>query len=92
MDMTQEEIDIHEWKNPDNWSDGFFKVYFSKKDSRVFVPSRFFQRFRWSPHFVPKPSVINLGHRRGALWCGIFLLMICIVLLAAGLTVNFMEP
>ena len=33
--MDQKEINETEWKNPDNWSDQF---YFSKKDSRTWVP------------------------------------------------------
>jgi uncharacterized membrane protein len=85
--MTQKEIDIQEWKNPDNWSEGFFTVYFSKKDSRVFVPSRWlWTKFGQSPHFIPKPTVINLGHRRGAIWCWIFFLMLLILFFAFGWT------
>ena len=34
--MTQDEINKNEWRNPDNWSGAGF--YFSKKDSRVWVP------------------------------------------------------
>ena len=33
--MNQKEINTAEWRNPENWSGGF---YFSKKDSRVWVP------------------------------------------------------
>jgi len=87
--MTQREIDIQEWNNPDNWSDGFFKAYFSKKDSRPFVPGRFYQKFGMNPHFGG--AAINWGHPRGAMWSGILLLMICIVLFAAGLTANLVE-
>jgi hypothetical protein len=32
---NQKEINQAEWNNPDNWSVGF---YFSKKDSRTWVP------------------------------------------------------
>jgi hypothetical protein len=83
--MTQKEIDIQEWKNPDNWSDGFFKAYFSKKDSRVFVPSRIFQWWGESPHFVFNPSTINMGHRRGAMWSMIIWGIICIAFFVLAL-------
>jgi uncharacterized membrane protein len=52
--MNQEEIDRAEWENPDNWS----TIYFSKKDSRSWVPKR-----------NPKHgSTINFGHPSGARW------------------------
>lgn len=35
--MTQYEIDEAEWRNPANWHGGF---YFSRQDSRAFVPRR----------------------------------------------------
>jgi len=35
--MRQTEIDDAEWKNPANWHAGF---YFSRRDSRSFVPKR----------------------------------------------------
>lgn len=34
-EINQKEINRAEWSNPDNWSVGF---YFSKKDSRTWVP------------------------------------------------------
>ena len=34
--MTQDEINEKEWGNPDNWAGPGF--YFSKRDSRVWVP------------------------------------------------------
>ena len=36
--MTQVEIDGAEWANPDNWYLG--SLYFSRRDSRSFVPKR----------------------------------------------------
>ncbi len=35
--MTQQEINDAEWRNPDNWSDKVIGVYFSKRDSRIWV-------------------------------------------------------
>ena len=87
--MTQDEINLQEWRNPDNWSEGAFKFYFSKKDTRVFVPYR--TRTMTEPRFQTRFGIVNLGHRRGAMWSFIFLLMISIFWIVAGLTVNFME-
>ena len=36
--MSQVEIDDAEWQNPANWRAGVF--YFSRRDSRSFVPKR----------------------------------------------------
>lgn len=36
--MSQVEIDDAEWQNPDNWYLEF--LYFSRRDSRPFVPKR----------------------------------------------------
>lgn len=36
--MSQTEIDDAEWQNPANWRAGTF--YFSRRDSRSFVPKR----------------------------------------------------
>ena len=38
--MTQREIDDAEWRNAANWHGGFLGVYYSKRDSRSFVPKR----------------------------------------------------
>ena len=59
-----------EWSNPANWS-GW--IYFSKKDSRLWVPKRI-PALGWT---------INLGHRHGPHWLmgtfgGIILLIIAI--------------
>jgi uncharacterized membrane protein len=35
--MRQTELDDAEWENPDNWHAG---LYFSRRDSRSFVPKR----------------------------------------------------
>ena len=51
--MSQNEVNEAEWNNPDNWSAG---IYFSKKDSRVWVPKRI-RSMGWT---------INLGQKKGA--------------------------
>jgi len=54
-----------EWENPENWS----SIYFSKKDSRTFVPKR----------NVSEGWTINFGSATGAKWIyylfGIFFLI-----------------
>lgn len=51
--MSREEINEAEWSDPDNWSGG---LYFSKKDSRVWVPKQI-RSLGWT---------INLGQKKGA--------------------------
>jgi hypothetical protein len=91
--MTQKEIDIQEWKNPDNWSDGFFKAYFSKKDSRLFVPGRFLQKFGITPTYYRNwfGSVVNLGHRHGALCAALHWLALLIGFLTIALIGNLLD-
>jgi uncharacterized membrane protein len=37
----QQQINAQEWDNPDNWAGvSLFQAYFSKRDSRMFVLSR----------------------------------------------------
>jgi uncharacterized membrane protein len=38
--MTQDEIDESEYQNPANWHGGSLGLYYSKRDSRAFVPKR----------------------------------------------------
>ena len=52
--MSQDEINEAEWRNPDNWSGGY---YFSKKDSRVWVPKQ-----------LGGGWIMNLGQKKGAAW------------------------
>jgi hypothetical protein len=63
----QTEINQEEWENQANWSGfGPYQAYFSKRDSRIFVPSRV-----WIPTWtawkgpIKGPSTINFGHRWG---------------------------
>lgn len=59
--MNQNEINQAEWENPDNWSMG---IYFSKKDSRV-----------WVPKSVPWMGwTVNVGQKGGAVWLLSFLI------------------
>ncbi len=57
--MNEKKINQHEWENPDNWSGpDWMAVYFSKKDSRCWVPKK-------------KPWMgwtINLGQICGIYW------------------------
>ena len=74
--MDQKEINQAEWVNPHNWSVGF---YFSKKDSRT-----------WVPKSVPWMGwTVNLGTPAGACWMlgfliGLPVLMIVLMSLAGG--------
>jgi uncharacterized membrane protein len=56
--MTQDQVNQAEWENPANWSDTVVGVYFSKRDSRVWVPKRV-PSWGWT---------INLGNPAGAWW------------------------
>jgi uncharacterized membrane protein len=56
--VTQDEIDRAEWENPENWSDSLVGIYFSKRDSRTWVPKRR-PGFGWT---------LNLGRPAGAWW------------------------
>jgi uncharacterized membrane protein len=38
--MRQTEIEDAEWANPANWYGGFLNLYYSKRDTRGFVPKR----------------------------------------------------
>jgi len=53
--MDQKEINMAEWRNPENWSGPF---YFSKKDSRT-----------WVPKSIPWMGwTLNIGKPAGAYW------------------------
>ena len=57
--MTEDEINRQEWQNSDNWSGPkWLSVYFSKKDSRTWVPKQ-----------IPSMGwTINLGKSAGVWW------------------------
>lgn len=54
MTPPENQNDQKEWENPDNWS----SIYFSKKDSRTFVPKR----------NIKTGWTINFGSPSGAKW------------------------
>ena len=57
--MTQDEVNQQEWGDPENWSGPrWLSVYFSKKDSRTWVPKQ-----------VPGlGATLNLGRTAGVWW------------------------
>ena len=73
---TQDEINRAEWNNPDNWSGpGILKLYFSKKDTRVWVP-----KWIWWCGWT-----VNLGRDAGVAWLlGIFFGIFLAIIAAAG--------
>jgi len=56
--MTEHQFNQAEWANPANWSDSLVGIYFSKQDTRVWVPKRF-PAFGWT---------LNLGQPAAAWW------------------------
>ncbi|MBN2582988.1 MAG: hypothetical protein JXL80_07965 [Planctomycetes bacterium] len=75
----QQEINRREWANPDNWSGpAWLSVYFSKRDSRVWVPKRI-PAMGWT---------VNLGRTGGVLWMiGIFMGIVLLVVAINIITV-----
>ena len=39
-EMPQSKLDDAEWRNPANWHGGWLGIYYSRVDSRSFVPKR----------------------------------------------------
>ncbi|MGB7745658.1 MAG: DUF5808 domain-containing protein, partial [Verrucomicrobiia bacterium] len=71
--VNQSAINEAEWRSPNNWSFRWRvpNIYFSKRDSRVFVPKRI-PGFGWT---------LNLGHWQGPVsLLGIILLILLIIL------------
>ena len=57
--LTQEEINRTEWENPKNWTGPKgISVYFSKKDTRCFVPKQ----------LKMTGPTMNLGKTSGFFW------------------------
>jgi len=66
MNDTQRDINEAEWSNPDNWGGvGVWRVYFSKRDSRILVPT--------SRSKIFGGTIINLGHSWGGMLRNLFL-------------------
>ena len=81
----QQEINHAEWLNADNWGGPkTLAVYFSKKDTRVWVPQQ-------------KPSIgwtLNLAHTGGVLWLvgicvGIIMVMVAVTVFVGDLLVRY---
>lgn len=75
--MNQNDINQTEWNNPDNWSGpGWVSFYFSKRDSRT-----------WVPKSIPWMGwTLNLGKPAGAYWLLAFLVAIpAIIVLLSGM-------
>lgn len=71
----QDEINEAEWHNPDNWGGPRWMslVYFSKKDTRRWVPHRKWPSLGWTA---------NLAHHAGVYWlCGVLIGMPALILL-----------
>ena len=83
MMMNQDEINQKEWENPDNWGGPkWFSVYFSKRDSRTWVP----KQQPWMGLWLKKATP-NLAHTSGVAWLFsiiglLFLLVIAIAIYA----------
>jgi len=75
MNKTQDEVNQVEWNNPNNWS----TIYFSKRDSRQWVPKR-------NPTYG---ATINFGNPFGSRW--IYYLFLLFLMLGAffGAVVSF---
>jgi uncharacterized membrane protein len=76
--MNQQEINTAEWNNPDNWSCG---IYFSKKDSRT-----------WVPKSIPWMGwTVNVGKRSGACWLLGLLIGLPVLMIALGILVQILS-
>ena len=81
-DLDQEAVDQTEWENPANWSGPpWLSVYFSKKDSRIWVPKQI-PALGWT---------VNLGRTGGVRWMigiivGVILLMAAVSIIAVAAT------
>lgn len=56
--MSQNDVNHAEWSDPKNWGDGVMRFYFSKSDSRSWVPKQQ-PRLGWT---------LNMAHRHAGLW------------------------
>ena len=70
--MSQQHVNQAEWENPGNWSDRYLGLYFSKRDSRIWVPKPV-RLLGWT---------VNLAHPAGALLFTGILLLPAIILAA----------
>jgi hypothetical protein len=78
MDQSQREINDAQWHNPENWAGvDPFKAYFSKRDSRIWVPQY------WNSKL--SLTTLNLGHRFGFPILTLMWTLIASVLISAAL-------
>jgi uncharacterized membrane protein len=49
-----------EWKNPDNWHGGILGIYYSKKDSRSWVPKKI-PWMGWTINFAQSSGIWSLA-------------------------------
>ena len=78
--MDQQTINEAEWADPNNWTGPkWLSVYFSKRDSRVWVPKQL-PGLGWT---------INLGRPGGVAW--LFVAILGLPLLILGLCVLMMS-
>lgn len=59
-DMSITERDEAEWRNPANWHGGPLGIYFSRRDSRPFVPKRGSQMGGVTINFAHKAGIFFL--------------------------------
>ena len=76
--MKEKDINKAEWCNPKNWSNGFLPFYFSRLDTRVFVPRRVFNDGETAPNGYPAigllGTTVNCGNKRAGVWRIVLLL------------------
>jgi uncharacterized membrane protein len=62
-DSVQQSVNDAEWRNPDNWGGPKWMslVYFSKRDTRRFVPHRKFPSMGWTPNLAHHAGVYYLA-------------------------------
>ena len=71
--MNQKAINETEWKDASNWTGPqWLSVYFSKRDSRVWVPKQI-PALGWT---------LNLGQRAGVFWMTAFVIGMPLAVLA----------
>lgn len=56
--MTERDLNLREWENLENWSHPVYGLYFSKRDTRIWVPKRV-PSFGWT---------LNLAHPASFWW------------------------
>ena len=77
--MNQQEINQAEWENPANWTAGskMLCIYFSHKDSRIWVP----KRIPWMG------TTLNLAKPEAVAWLTSFILGVPVVIIAIGILI-----